>query len=168
MKTVKQERFDLVKEIIDERISTGKWIIDLKAGKIYNKKGKELGANIRNDGYKRIGTCFKGKSTSISVHLVISIVGGLDVVDLTINHIDGNKLNNSMNNLESVTQSENSQHGVDAGLIHTRKLPDGIVREIKIAMKKGVSKTELSKKYNITTRALRFMSNGVTYKGVTI
>lgn len=34
----------------------------------------------------------------------------------TINHIDGNKLNNSISNLEWATDSENLQHAYDTGL----------------------------------------------------
>ena len=33
-----------------------------------------------------------------------------------VNHIDGNKLNNSISNLEWATEKENSQHAVDSGL----------------------------------------------------
>lgn len=39
----------------------------------------------------------------------------------TVNHNDGNKLNNNVSNLSWMTQSENSQHGFDTGLIEQKR-----------------------------------------------
>lgn len=40
-----------------------------------------------------------------------------------INHIDGNRCNNSLNNLEWVTSSENKQHAINTGLkVYTNRL----------------------------------------------
>ena len=37
-----------------------------------------------------------------------------------INHKDGNKRNNNLDNMELVTNSENTQHGYDNGLYHSK------------------------------------------------
>lgn len=40
---------------------------------------------------------------------------------MTVNHKDGNRLNNNINNLEWLTLKENIQHAFDTGLIKTQK-----------------------------------------------
>lgn len=41
-----------------------------------------------------------------------------------VNHIDGDKLNNKVNNLEWATRSENAQHAYDTGLMTGREVSD--------------------------------------------
>ena len=59
-----------------------------------------------------------GRSHTVSVHRILALtflepVKGKNFV----NHIDGNKLNNKLSNLEFVTASENMQHAYRVGLI---------------------------------------------------
>lgn len=43
--------------------------------------------------------------------------------ELTVNHIDGNRFNNNVSNLEWVTLCENIQHGFETGLYKSIQLP---------------------------------------------
>lgn len=66
-----------------------------------------------NDGY----FMFKIKSKNKSVHRhVFELVNGKIPTGLTINHVDGNKLNNKIENLELMTFSQNAKHSWENGL----------------------------------------------------
>lgn len=85
------------------------------------KKGILMKPYISNWGYKciRLHTPIR---KHVSLHVLIAKAfipnpHGLLVVD----HVDGNKLNNNINNLEWVTQSENMNRSVKLGLSHSGK-----------------------------------------------
>lgn len=59
------------------------------------------------------------KTKNVSIHRLVlsSFIGYQDGKD--VNHIDGNKKNNNLNNLEWVTRSENIRHAIDIGIVGT-------------------------------------------------
>lgn len=72
-------------------------------------------------GYLEVAASQGGKRIKHLVHRLIGMafVSGYDPV-LTINHIDGNKLNNSVNNLEWVSLAKNTQLQWETGLVDLR------------------------------------------------
>jgi hypothetical protein len=70
-----------------------------------------LNVKQRSDGYIRIGLYNKGKQTYYYLaRLVYKTFKGIENNNFEINHIDNNKLNNNLNNLELISSRENSCH----------------------------------------------------------
>lgn len=80
---------------------------------------------LQNTGYMSIILC---KDTNKKLHLIHRLVASAFIDNIQIkpcvNHIDGDKTNNNLNNLEWVTYSENRQHALDNGLWTIRKGKD--------------------------------------------
>ena len=67
--------------------------------------------------YCHIGLCKNGKSKTISLHRLIATTFIPNPNNLPqVNHKDGNKENNNVNNLEWVTNQENMIHSYKTGL----------------------------------------------------
>lgn len=78
---------------------------------------KVLKPNIKKDGYSETVVYLNGKPNFMKTHRLIAMA----FIDNPegkpeINHKDGNKLNNCVENLEWVTPSENQKHAYRAGL----------------------------------------------------
>lgn len=96
-----------------------------------------------------------------------------------INHIDGNKQNNDLSNLEWCTHKENMQHAHRTGLIPpsnigpgekslSAKLNNKSVVEIKKALIRGVSTTSLAKKYSVTPGTIDHIKKGRTWSHIVL
>lgn len=87
-------------------------------GKVRNDNSGKTKVPVRGTtGYYNVDLYNNGKRSKISIHRIV----GETFVDNPnnkpqINHIDGNKLNNNVENLEWVTASENMQHAFRSGL----------------------------------------------------
>ncbi len=81
-------------------------------GFVFNRHGKELSQSPGgNNDYLQVCLCHKGKSKRFLVHRLVALayIGNHDE-KAYVNHIDGNKQNNSVENLEWSTPSENMKH----------------------------------------------------------
>lgn len=83
--------------------------------KTFGKKfcgGTMMGTHMNNAGYVTVNLCKNNRQKSHDVHRLVAkaFVKGY-AVGLEVNHIDENKQNNQVCNLEWVTKSENNRHG---------------------------------------------------------
>ena len=89
----------------------------LRNGKENYRKTKEkiLSTQKINSGYLIVHLHLNGVRSARTVHSLVAnaFVAG---IGKTVNHIDGNKLNNRADNLEYCNYTENHNHAVDLGL----------------------------------------------------
>jgi hypothetical protein len=92
-----------------------------------------------------------------------------------INHIDGNKLNNDLSNLEWCTQKENARHAIRIGLTNNVGEKNGMsilnvdqVVQIKKFLKDGVSQQKIAKIFNVSRSAILCINLGKNWKHVNI
>lgn len=149
-----------------DRISCGKKCI----GSIMStfKSGKYQSVDLSRDGVRE----------KFSIHrLVLMSFEGLHKTKLHCNHIDGDKHNNSLENLEWVTPSENRVHAVKNGLDNPRKgdtHPNSKLNtEIVIECRKiwdGTSKhiERLAAKYNVSPSTIRSVVLRTAWKHVPV
>lgn len=80
-------------------------------------KGKRIKNQISNSGYYRTKLCKNQTRKMFSVHRLVAEVFIPNPENKPqVNHIDGNRLNNHVENLEWATMSENVLHAYETGL----------------------------------------------------
>ncbi len=106
--------------------------------------------------YRKFSLWLNGKYINKYVHILVMTYFGVDKpgAGYEVNHIDGNKFNNILSNLEWVTSSENTKHGVRTGLFTRVKLTIDQVKEIKKKFKyeqdyRG-KVNDIAKMYNVS------------------
>ena len=101
------------REIIRKEIPRMKYFVNYK-GIVYNLSRKYfLVGGLDSGGYRQVTLMgYKSKQYNILVHkLVIDAYGrgpSPSIIDITVDHIDGNKLNNDFRNLQYLSRSINS------------------------------------------------------------
>lgn len=86
-------------------------VILKKDGKLMHLKGKEQKLYKNFDGYTMMILYKDGKSKAFFAHRIVCKLFLPDFdASLTVNHKDGNKSNNCIDNLEMMTQQENINH----------------------------------------------------------
>lgn len=130
-------------------------------GNVYSiRKKRYLKPNLSGE-YPRIKLSKDNKDYMFSIHkLVINTFMDNKDNKPIINHIDGDKLNYKLSNLEYSTYTENMIHAIETGLRKTigksRKLTKEDVVEIYKSDESGV---QLSKKYNVSGSLISMIRN---------
>lgn len=91
-------------------------------GTVIGVRGKPLRPYKTNCGYLCVCICRGGKRGGVSVHRLVAHTFLEPSEKPHVNHIDGNKENNSASNLEWVTASENAIHALKNDLYKPKKI----------------------------------------------
>lgn len=146
--------------------------IDLENGIITTPKGTN-GTICSSTGYLRV----KINKRLLQVHQILAVeYFGEKCIGMTVNHIDGDKLNNKKENLEMISRRDNVKHQWESGLAfnrgkETRKLSEDKVRYIRdnyTPFKKTGENTlsALAEKFGVSKTVIKKVVNRATYKEI--
>jgi hypothetical protein len=137
-------------------------------GYVYGQNGKQLVQRVKN-GYATIGLQINGKKKMFFVHRLVAcffkpLGYALTEKHMQVNHINGNKLDNHVDNLEWVTPSQNTKHAYDLGLNDSvKKGASNKNSKPVLDTATGIyykNATEAAKVYGLNPNTLRNMLNG--------
>ena len=108
-------KFELIEDIIDEIT------VDINTGFVYGKRGNKI-CSRDGGGYLYYKYRYDGKYYNIKLHHIIYYVNnGIWDESLVIDHIDGDRCNNSISNLRLISIQSNSHNRKDVKGAHFRK-----------------------------------------------
>jgi len=149
----------------------GKYFINA-CGKVRNLK-RELKFQTKWNGYNNVSFTMNGKTRTFKVARLVALhfIANPENKPM-VNHKDGNKLNDHIDNLEWCTAKENVRHAFTAGLksnhikgerVHCSKLkPDDVVY-IRNSKEMGIT---LAEKFGVTNQTISFTRNRRNWKHI--
>jgi HNH endonuclease/Helix-turn-helix domain len=144
--------------------------LEYKDGEFY-RNGKLLKQSKSGKGkYYRIEfKKDKVKYGAFTHNVVFALHYGLDELKKheTIDHIDGDKWNNNIENLQGMSNLDNTnKHLSGIGQSLRKKLTVEDVRIIKILLENGVTGASIARKFGVSTTCIYRIKNGKRYKNI--
>ncbi len=127
--------------------------------RVMGHPGRSPSHRISNWGYRVAKVNVGGKFRSIPIHrIVFEAFHGQLKNGMVVNHMDCNKLNNAVTNLEQVTQKENVHHAVAAGRFRAAGRKPALsatqVAQIRELYRPRPTLAELAIKYDVSIRTI--------------
>ena len=136
-----------------------------KDGDVY-KENKKLNCN-NHDGYRRVSITYENGSAQR--HYVHRLVAEAFVPNPEnkpfVNHIDGNKSNNSSNNLEWVTNQENIIHAKESNLLCVGEdksdlYTDNQIHKVCKLLEQGMRVKDVAKATDVSSKTVSMIKTG--------
>ena len=149
---------------VDRKIERSTSVMELK--------GKAMSQYIGNTGYPMVSLCINGESKRYSVHRIVAKAFLSNPLNKAyVNHIDGNKQNSNLENLEWSTPTENSIHAHEHGLANVGKGEKHrsaklTVDKVKYIRESSKTVRELSSMFNVSKQAIRDVKMKRSWKHV--
>jgi len=164
--------YDTEEEIWAFHPETEHFIISNK-GRVKNFiTGNLLKAHPNQQGYMMTNIVYSnGKRRSSMTHRLVAetfyAFFGLNDEIYEVNHIDGNKKNNNLSNLEWLTRYENLQHARDNKLFKPSKkiLTNSDIKDIRELRSLGFYIREIATAYKIGEKYVSFLTNDKANEG---
>lgn len=133
-------------------------------------KGVILSPALSKSGYFVCVLCVKGRMKTFLVHcLVASAFLGDKPHGFDVNHIDTDKQNNLVGNLEYITKSANTSHAYKHGLclngeLHPKaKLKDIDIPEIRRMISSGEDVSSVARRFGVVSATISRIAKGKTW-----
>lgn len=140
-------------------------------GRNIHRKGVIRKCHPNNCGYLRIPIKVNNKYINYSIHKLVAETFIPNPENKPcVNHIDGNKLNNYIENLEWVTYSQNRLHALENNLSSVVKGEEHVKSKLTekeafdILNDNSRSKKELCETYNVTRQTIESIKQGKRWK----
>jgi hypothetical protein len=164
---------EIWKPINDDNVQQNRYLIS-SWGRIFDLKYYDFSAiQICDKGYLRCGLS-KDETLEPKQERVHRLVAKTFIPRIEnkneVNHIDLNKRNATVNNLEWINNKDNIKHAVESGAFKNKGgytyFSKETILEIKQKHKDGLTMTDIAKIYNRKYRAISNIINGVTYNDI--
>ena len=137
-------------------------------GEVWSEKSKKfLSIYPDKDGYLLCGITHAGKRKLHKIHRLVALTFIPNPENKPqVNHIDGNKANNHIDNLEWASAKENINHAWASGLSKSKLTEEDVlyIRTNYIPKSPDFGGRALAKKFNVTPAAISNVVNGKRHK----
>ena len=133
-------------------------------GRWVTRGGRWLKNTPNNQGYEHVSLYKEGSRTTFKVHRLVAKYFLKGDLAKEVNHIDLDKSNNHVSNLELVTAKENTHHFLSKGSRRNIKLNEESAIEI---FKSNKTVKELAQEYGVSGSSIRRIRNGQAWSQVT-